>query len=290
VAGENNKFTNNMRRRKNNNDDFSDLIPGFVFLFVLYFVYLWFYNRQQFWQWLIIGLIAIIAIFFIVSLIFKKIAQYKENKAEEERQQIVDLGLDKDINDFIIRFGKERGRYAWKYGKYGFDFKEREAFLKRLSQRGLRIDDDKLKEILKDYIDKKVEDLINGSLESEKFNEFSKLTGIEFELLLVKLFEAMGLIVQHTGGTGDQGGDLILNRDGKRILVQAKRYSNFIGNSAVQEAVGAIKYHDCSSAVVVGTNDFTPGAKQLAAANNVKLMDKKELQSLLLKFLKESWN
>ena len=82
---------------------------------------------------------------------------------------------------------------------------------------------------------------------------------------------------------------MVLNKGPERILIQAKRYTNNIGNGAVQEAVAAKKYYDCSKSVLIGSANFTSGAIELAKANDVRLLGKKELQELIQKNLKESW-
>jgi HJR/Mrr/RecB family endonuclease len=116
------------------------------------------------------------------------------------------------------------------------------------------------------------------------------LSGGDFENLLVRLYESMGYIVQHPGGRGDQGGDLVLNKNGQRILVQAKRYSGDIGNAAVQQAVAAKKYYDCNRVMLIGSSNFTRQALDLASANEVELIGKREIQELLLSHLKEGWD
>lgn len=121
--------------------------------------------------------------------------------------------------------------------------------------------------------------------------KFSDLSGSGFENLLYRLFQAMGYTVQKIGRTGDQGGDLIANMDGKvRLLIQAKCYNGSpVGNAAVQEAVAAQKYYDCNGAMVVTSSDFTKEALELAKANAVGLVGKERLSELVVQYLKESW-
>ena len=101
----------------------------------------------------------------------------------------------------------------------------------------------------------------------------------------------MGYAVQHLGGTGDQGGDLIVNKDRERILIQAKCYRDWkVGNDAVQQVVGAMKYYDCPKTLVVTTSTtFTPAAIALAKANNTELISKDRLTEMLMQYLHESW-
>lgn len=138
------------------------------------------------------------------------------------------------------------------------------------------------------FIDEKEEAILTGNLKNKQ-NSFNSLSGTEFELLLIRLFDSMGYIVEHCGKAGDQGGDLILNKGSQRILIQAKCYTNNSGNDSVQQAVAAKKYYDSNEAWVVCSSNFTREAIELANVHEVKLVGKKELQELLLTYLKESW-
>lgn len=50
------------------------------------------------------------------------------------------------------------------------------------------------------------------------------ISGRRFEDFLALLFEELGYRVEMTRFVGDYGGDLVLVREGLRIVVQAKRY------------------------------------------------------------------
>ena len=254
-------------------------------IYVIFLFILWFGNKEMFWNWVYwgTGIFATITFLFILSK--------KQNKKRKDNliKDIERLSLKDNVNNFINRAGMEKGRYAWKYVNYGFNRDKMNIFLRTLKEDGLKLKNmDDLEYILTNYIDKKEEFLLKGDLNSKQ-NSFNSLSGTEFELLLVRLFESMGFIVEHCGKVGDQGGDLVINKDGKRILIQAKRYTNSIGNGAVQEAVAAKKYYDCSKSVLIGSAEFTSGAIELAKVNNVRLLGKKELQELIQKNLNESW-
>lgn len=254
-------------------------------IYIVLLLILWFGNKEIFWNWVYWGT----GIFTIIIFLF--ILSKKQNKKRKDNliKDIERLSLKDNVNNFINRAGMEKGRYAWKYVNYGFNRDKMKIFLKTLKEDGLKLKNmDDLEYILTNYIDKKEEFLLKGDLNSKQ-NSFNSLSGTEFELLLVRLFESMGLIVEHCGKVGDQGGDLVINKDGKRILIQAKRYTNSIGNGAVQEAVAAKKYYDCSKSVLIGSAEFTSGAIELAKVNNVRLLGKKELQELIQKNLNESW-
>ena len=100
------------------------------------------------------------------------------------------------------------------------------------------------------------------------------MTGEEFEIFLEALFSTFGYKVHRTQSTGDYGADLIIENSNTRIAVQAKRYSNNVGVSSVQEVVAAKNYYSCDEAMVVSNNYYTPAAKKLASSNNVLLLDR----------------
>ncbi|MDD2446029.1 MAG: restriction endonuclease [Clostridia bacterium] len=267
------------------NNYFIPIIAIFMVFYPFYLYGLWFADKQSFWKHFFIGIGIIITLIFIF-LLFKKLSKKrKENLIKD----INTLGLNNDINNFINRAGIEKGKDAWKYIGYGFNIDKMKIFIKTLKEKGLKIKEiNDLEYILKVFIDNKEESIIKGGFSFNE-NKFSSLSGTEFENLLVKLFESIDYVVEHLGSVGDQGGDLILNKDGERILIQAKCYTNNIGNQAVQQAVAAKKYYDCGRVMVIGTADFTREAVDLARANNVELMKKKQLQELLLLHLNQNW-
>ena len=122
-----------------------------------------------------------------------------------------------------------------------------------------------------------------GDTPDYEIENLDVMGGIEFEEFLSKLFTKMGYLSDVTQSSGDQGADLIIEKHGKKTVVQAKRYSDNVSNSAIQEAVAALKHYDCDNAMVVTTSNFTKGAKELAKSNNVQLIDRVKLKKLLEK-------
>lgn len=110
------------------------------------------------------------------------------------------------------------------------------------------------------------------------------LDGIEFENILAKLFEKMGYTVLTTPRSGDQGADLLLEKNGCKTVVQAKRYTNKLDNTPIQEVVAAKYHYQYNNAMVVTNNYFTAGAKELARTNQVRLVDRDELHQLLIDY------
>ena len=103
------------------------------------------------------------------------------------------------------------------------------------------------------------------------------MTGIEFEEYLKAHFGKKGYKVESTPASNDYGADLILIKGGIKTVVQVKRYRGKIGNSAIQEVVGAVGYYKADRCMVVTNSFFTSNGKKLAIANNVELWDRHKL-------------
>ena len=111
--------------------------------------------------------------------------------------------------------------------------------------------------------------------------EIDAMSGYEFEDFLGKLLSTIGYDVQVTKRSGDQGADLFAERFGKKIVIQAKNYSDNVGNSAVQQVLAAKTFYTCDQAMVIVSSYFTPSAKELAESAGVRLVDRTELQKYL---------
>jgi len=98
--------------------------------------------------------------------------------------------------------------------------------------------------------------------------------GSEFEHFICELYKKMGYSAEVTKQSGDQGLDVIAERNGRKIGIQAKCYSGTVGNFAVQEAVAGKSYYNCDKVVVITNNFFTTSAIELAKSNNVILWNR----------------
>lgn len=112
--------------------------------------------------------------------------------------------------------------------------------------------------------------------------DVDRLTGRQFEQYLQFLFEKLGFKTSLTPPQGDFGADLILERDGLRTAVQAKRFAGTVGVEAVQQVVAAMPFYECNRAIVVTNSYFSKRAQDLAKANHVELWDRKKLTSVAL--------
>jgi len=87
-----------------------------------------------------------------------------------------------------------------------------------------------------------------------------------------------------TPKSGDQGADVLIEKAGERTVIQAKLYSDSVGNKAVQEAIAARSHFRCHAAKVVTNSYFTPSAQQLAESSDVQLIGREELSQMIDEF------
>ncbi|WP_231176850.1 restriction endonuclease [Helicobacter pylori] len=102
------------------------------------------------------------------------------------------------------------------------------------------------------------------------------MNGFEFEEYSKIFFTSKGFEVSITQKSGDYGADLIIEKDGIKWAVQAKRYSHKVSPKAIQEVVSSKAYYACEKACVITNSYFTQAAQKLAQANGVILIDRDE--------------
>ena len=114
---------------------------------------------------------------------------------------------------------------------------------------------------------------------AHEITKLDSLTGEQFEDFLAVAFAKKGYQVERTIASGDKGADLVLvNSRGIRTAVQAKRYADTVGVSAVQEVLGGMAFYHCQHGIVVTTSRFSNAARELAGANRrILLWDRDEL-------------
>lgn len=112
--------------------------------------------------------------------------------------------------------------------------------------------------------------------------EIDVMDGIEFENYLKILYSKLGYKTSVTKASGDFGADVILEKDGKKIVVQAKRYSSNVNLQAVQEVTAARSHYGAQEAWVVTNQYYMSSAIHLARSNNVKLINRDDLIDLIL--------
>jgi HJR/Mrr/RecB family endonuclease len=104
------------------------------------------------------------------------------------------------------------------------------------------------------------------------------MSGYEFETFISELFRKMGYTSTVTKGSGDQGIDILAEKNGMKYGIQTKCYSGSVSNKAIQEVVAGLNYYNLDRGIVVTNNYFTESAKKLALSNNVILWDRNILK------------
>ena len=117
------------------------------------------------------------------------------------------------------------------------------------------------------------------------FNDIDLLSGYEFEEFIEELFTKMGYLSTRTKASGDQGIDVLAEKDGRKFGIQTKCYGSKVNNSAVQETVAGIAYYNCDRGIVITNNYFTKSAEDLASKNNIILWGRNILREKFDEFM-----
>lgn len=117
-------------------------------------------------------------------------------------------------------------------------------------------------------------DELEATVASDLVKKIQELHFEALEKIILKLLRAMGYgateeMLQHVGGSGDEGIDGVIYQDElgfHRIYLQAKRYKtgNNIDTATMNSFIGAIERKGGIGGVFVTTSDFTDGARKAA--------------------------
>lgn len=148
-----------------------------------------------------------------------------------------------------------------------------------------------------EFADKAVEEVQRASgviIAPEKQNSYAsaivhdmmdidKMEGHDFEYWCADLLKKNGYVnVQVTPGSGDQGVDVLAEKDGIKYAIQCKCYSKDLGNTPVQEVESGRVYYGCHVGAVMTNRYFTQGAKELAQKTGTLLWDRDFIKNLSL--------
>ena len=106
------------------------------------------------------------------------------------------------------------------------------------------------------------------------------MSGSEFEHWVARLMRASWCHgVRVSGGAGDKGADVTgYAADGRRLVVQCKRYSSKVGSPDVQRFAGtAHQIHGADVALLVTTNYLTAQAADVARQCHILVVDRDAL-------------
>jgi len=109
------------------------------------------------------------------------------------------------------------------------------------------------------------------------FNHVGQLQALSpaaFEGFVARIFRQKGYQVTRRGGRGDRGVDLeLLKPDGKRAIVQCKRYRSKIGPEIARELYGTLIHEGAAHAFLVTSAEISQATRRWAQGKSMTLVD-----------------
>jgi restriction system protein len=103
------------------------------------------------------------------------------------------------------------------------------------------------------------------------------LTPFEFENLVSNLFSKMGFETKQTRSSKDGGVDAVAYDTrpilGGKVVIQAKRYKNTVGVSAVRDLYGTMINEGANKGILVATSSYGPDAYDFSKDKPIELID-----------------
>lgn len=137
--------------------------------------------------------------------------------------------------------------------------------------------------LIKWLVNRIKENMYLKALSKSGMRKINQMDGFQFEVYLRALLKELGYKSSVTSNSHDFGADLVMKKDGKRVVIQAKRYSyrNRVGIDAIQQVYASKPYYKAHECWVMTNSFFTNPAKKLAKVYDVKLFDCFELIKLI---------
>ena len=108
----------------------------------------------------------------------------------------------------------------------------------------------------------------------------NEMSGSDYEEYCANILSNAGWKVSITKASNDQGVDIVAEIENLKYCIQCKRYSNPVGNKAVQEVYAGKDHYGGTHSVLVSNAGFTKSAKELAKSLGVILISDIELDKL----------
>lgn len=115
----------------------------------------------------------------------------------------------------------------------------------------------------------------NNSCTKSPLESIDTMDGHEFEYWCADLLRKNGFLnVSVTKGSGDQGVDVLAEKEGIHYAIQCKCYSHDLGNKPIQEVYTGKRIYGCQIGAVMTNQHFTSGAKEAAKKTGTLLWDR----------------
>lgn len=110
---------------------------------------------------------------------------------------------------------------------------------------------------------------------------------MEFERALARLYTNRGYSVFQTKGSGDEGIDLILSKEGKRTIVQCKGHEKPIGIGTIRDLYGTMMHSGADNAILACPAGFTKAVRNFAEGKSIQLISAVDLVKMAESIAKE---
>lgn len=198
--------------------------------------------------------------------------------------QAVDVSTGRDIRPYLISVRVTKERFA----ELDLARVDKKACLRNLgAQVSPRPDDiQPVKPIVEfDMVDKRFVEQSDILADLESRPNLMDLNPFEFENLVSNLFQQMGLETKLTRSSRDGGVDAVAYDPrpviGGKVVIQAKRYRNTVGVSAVRDLYGTMMNEGANKGILVTTSGYGPDAFDFAKDKPIELLDGGRLLYLL---------
>ncbi|MCJ7555582.1 MAG: DUF2034 domain-containing protein [Gammaproteobacteria bacterium] len=118
--------------------------------------------------------------------------------------------------------------------------------------------------------------------QQEDLDTVRALDGRQIELLIAEGFRCEGYTIVDTPRGADGGVDIVLFKGARRILVQCKHWkTRRVGVRVVREMLGIVSASGAQAGIIASSGVFTNDAEEFAEKNRIRLIDGRELVSML---------
>jgi restriction system protein len=128
-----------------------------------------------------------------------------------------------------------------------------------------------------DMVDKRFVDQLDVLSELDSRENIMDLNPFEFENLVGNIFQKYGLETRQTRASRDGGVDVVAYDTrpvlGGKVVIQAKRYRNTVGVSAVRDLFGTMMNEGANKGILVTTSGYGSDAFEFAKDKPIELID-----------------
>lgn len=112
-------------------------------------------------------------------------------------------------------------------------------------------------------------------------DNLTSMTPLAFEQFVAELFTRLGYTTRLTPRSGDEGIDILAEKDGKKYAIQVKKSAKPVGSPVIQTLCGSMVHAKVDYGICVSATRFTSEAKRFAWGKHITLLGRDELIELL---------